>query len=455
MYSKQDTMATENRSVSPSGEDLSTSLKQMAAEFRESGELTMSVFNDEELFELERKEIFEKEWILLGHESEIEDPGDYVVRQITDNSVIVSRDEDGEIHVFFNVCRHQGREICHGDMGNTSHFRCPYHGWTYKNDGELIGVPYEERAYGDEGVEKTAHDLREPAQYDTYNGLIFACQDPDAEPLDEYLGDFKFYLDYYVGRSGAGMEVIGPQRRVVDANWKLGVINTMGDHYHALITHQSVTDTEMMAGGEGALSSKPRYHVHADAGGLEFNVEDFFNGYYSEELQESFKEGLSDEQWDLMTETGYRPVNMSLLPNSNFNNLVPFIEDEPVPLTYMRVWRPIGPDKSEVYTWVVVEKDAPQEFKDKVERAYVSTFGVSGILEQDDLSNWASVTKMGGESETGRTKLKFDMRMDDDDKPSEDWAGPGTAYQTSFNEANSRYFFNRYFDSLTGEDDDE
>jgi phenylpropionate dioxygenase-like ring-hydroxylating dioxygenase large terminal subunit len=86
------------------------------------------IYNDPDIFELERERIFSRAWIFVGHESEIPQPGDYVVRRILEDSFILTRDEGGHVRAHFNMCLHRGMQVCRAEMGNTSHFRCPYHG---------------------------------------------------------------------------------------------------------------------------------------------------------------------------------------------------------------------------------------------------------------------------------------------------------------------------------------
>ncbi|MFK4985568.1 Rieske 2Fe-2S domain-containing protein, partial [Klebsiella pneumoniae] len=88
---------------------------------------------DAEIFARERKNLFSRAWLFVGHESEIPQAGDYVVRRILDDSFIIVRDEKGEIRAHFNMCLHRGMQVCRAEMGNASHFRCPYHGWSYRN----------------------------------------------------------------------------------------------------------------------------------------------------------------------------------------------------------------------------------------------------------------------------------------------------------------------------------
>src|SRR5713226_6232926 len=104
--------------------------------------LPARVFNDADIHELEKERIFSRTWMFLAHESEIAKPGDYVQRYIADDSFIVARDETMAIRVLFNACRHRGTLLCRAEMGNAPYFRCSYHGWTYKNTGELLSVPH-------------------------------------------------------------------------------------------------------------------------------------------------------------------------------------------------------------------------------------------------------------------------------------------------------------------------
>ncbi len=85
-----------------------------------------SIINDPEVHDVERERVFGHAWVFLAHESEIPERGDYVVRYISEDQFIVCRDEDGEIRGHLNACRHRGMQVCRAEMGNASHFRCPY-----------------------------------------------------------------------------------------------------------------------------------------------------------------------------------------------------------------------------------------------------------------------------------------------------------------------------------------
>src|SRR3954447_13826069 len=207
------------------------------------GMIPAHVYNDREIFELEKERVFSRAWVFVGHESEIALPGDYVVRRVLEDSFIVTRDEKGEIRAHFNMCLHRGMQVCRAEMGNASHFRCPYHGWSYRNDGRIVGLPFHKDAYGGEaGFKRKGQRLLPAPNLATYNGLVFISMDPDAEPLEAFLGDFRFYLDYYTRQSPSGIELRGPQRWRIKANWKIGAENFAGDMYHTPHTHTSVVE---------------------------------------------------------------------------------------------------------------------------------------------------------------------------------------------------------------------
>src|ERR1700733_4496886 len=129
------------------------------------------IYADPEIFAAERDRLFARSWVFLAHESEIPDPGDYVVRRVLADSFIVVRDEAGVVRVMFNMCLHRGMQVCRAELGNASHFRCPYHPWTYRNDGRLVRLPFHAEAYGgDDGLAREHQALLPAPSVDSYNG---------------------------------------------------------------------------------------------------------------------------------------------------------------------------------------------------------------------------------------------------------------------------------------------
>ena len=92
------------------------------------GRYPMEIMNNNDLYRPELRRIFGRAWNYLGHVSEFSEPGDYARRYIGEDPFIVTRDEAGELHAFLDSCKHRGAQFCTAENGNTSHFRCPYHG---------------------------------------------------------------------------------------------------------------------------------------------------------------------------------------------------------------------------------------------------------------------------------------------------------------------------------------
>ncbi len=101
-----------------------------------------SLYTDPAIFAEELRKIWYRSWVFVGHESEVAQPNDYVRKKLGLQDVIMTRDRDGELHLLLNRCAHRGNQVCDDAKGNAGTFRCPYHGWTFRNTGELVGFPF-------------------------------------------------------------------------------------------------------------------------------------------------------------------------------------------------------------------------------------------------------------------------------------------------------------------------
>jgi phenylpropionate dioxygenase-like ring-hydroxylating dioxygenase large terminal subunit len=126
------------------------------------GLVSRELFVNEDLYQEEQEQIFARSWLFVGHESQIPRPGDYFVSCMGEESVILTRDHQRQIHAFLNTCRHRGMKVCRYDEGNTTVFTCPYHGWSYGIDGRLMGVPLYKDSY-QEQLDRTEFGLVEVA----------------------------------------------------------------------------------------------------------------------------------------------------------------------------------------------------------------------------------------------------------------------------------------------------
>ncbi|MCH8281737.1 MAG: Rieske 2Fe-2S domain-containing protein, partial [Chloroflexi bacterium] len=199
-----------------------------------AGHISREIFVNGDIYQQEQEQIFARCWLFVGHESQVSKPGDYFVSCMGEESVILCRDRQSQLHVFLNSCMHRGMKVCRYDEGNTPVFTCPYHGWSYATDGKLVGVPYFKDAYH-EKLDKSKWGLVEVAQLENYKGSIWATWDGSAPPFSDYMGDMKVYLDLLLdsrdGQEG-GSEIIGGiQKWIMPSNWKFPAENFSGDSY--------------------------------------------------------------------------------------------------------------------------------------------------------------------------------------------------------------------------------
>ncbi len=429
----------------------------------DEGLISGRVLTDSGMYRLEQERIFGRSWLFVAHESEIPKPGDFVTRSMGEDPVIVSRAQDGSLHVMLNVCRHRGRKVCAEDAGNVRNFRCGYHGWTYSEAGQLTGVPFFDVHQG--RLDRTSLGLCQ-ARVDSYQGLIFATWDETATSLRDYLGELTWVLDILFGRT-ANMEIVGPPMRwVVDANWKLGATNFTGDAYHLPTTHGygSALGLDVTRGRRAGYTISTA-NAHAA------NVNRWPEGnmgrpYLSlpEQLIAEFEQRLSADQLEVMRTMVSFAGN--LFPNCSYLNIatVGFLNTEwrtgeqpasaedskATSFLTLRQWQPRGVDKTEIWSWQLMDRDVPDWWRESSIACYTRSFGLAGMHEQDDLANWMAISE-GCRGPMGRKLwLNYQMRLGEREAPS-DWKGPGEAdylYPMSVSDRNERAFYRRWADLL-------
>lgn len=423
--------------------DRTATLERLAATVRpDEGLIPTAVHGDPEVHRLELERIFQRTWLYVAHTSEIAEPGDFVTREMGEQSVIVARGQDGEVRVFLNVCPHRAMRLCSEDAGTKQVFRCPYHGFTFVNDGRLSGVPYRKDAYPD-GFDRERLSLTQ-ARVGIYQGMVFATWDHDGPELEDFLGNLRWYLDIVVGR--AEMEVLGtPQRFVVPTAWKVAAENFIADAYHTATVHAFLAKLELT---EGFDFGKDGYHVVPEDGhGLGIGLQ-HDGPWYPDELREEIESRLEPEQVKLLDQVknfhgGVYPNLAFLIPN------VIAVGDRRVTATTLRLWQPLGPEHIRVVSWLLVEKHAPQWWKDLARKVHIMTFGASGMLEQDDTEVWEAITA-NTHSLLPRAEpwyLDYTMGMGKQPIP---FPGPGLVYEGKFSEASARGFYRRWLADMTG-----
>jgi phenylpropionate dioxygenase-like ring-hydroxylating dioxygenase large terminal subunit len=183
-------------------------------------------------FQEERDKVFGRAWLFLGLASEVSNPGDFITKYIdvTETSLILVRDTRGAIRVFYNSCSHRGSTVVTKANGNAPAFVCPYHNWSYRNNGELLGIPDQATFFS---VDKKKCGLSE-IKSDLWGDFVFINLDKDSDlTLDEFLGDLKVRMD--------GINFIFNENPIsieakINANWKV-VSDAFLETYHIPAIH--------------------------------------------------------------------------------------------------------------------------------------------------------------------------------------------------------------------------
>jgi phenylpropionate dioxygenase-like ring-hydroxylating dioxygenase large terminal subunit len=223
-----------------------------------------SLYTDPAVFEAELERIWYRTWVYVGHVSEVPEPNDYVLKSIGPQPVIMSRDRQGQIHLLLNRCAHRANQVCDAQQGNSSAFRCPYHGWTFANDGRLLGYPFNS-GYGGTELKKELGLGRVP-RVDSYQGFVFGSFAEDGPSLREHLGAATDAFDRLVRLSPEGEVELtaGWLKHKVKANWKM-LLENETDGYHPQFVHASIFSVAQS--GIGDLYGEKSIAVSRDLGG--------------------------------------------------------------------------------------------------------------------------------------------------------------------------------------------
>lgn len=370
------------------------------------GRVGRRIFSDPEIYRLELERIFARCWLYLAHESQLADPGDYVMVNMGEESVIVCRARGGAINAFLNTCRHRGNKVCRTDMGNASAFVCPYHGWTYDTSGALTGVPGA-KEYFHNRLDQSAAGLPPVAQVASYKGLIFGTFDGDAPPLEEYLGDMRWGLDLLLDQ-GELVAVPVVARWTMQSNWKFAADNAVGDMYHGLITHRSAFMVGH-AGSNGSVANEGPPRPHQRPGftlvttyGHGLNADEIMEGRFDREspLAAWRKDPEIQRKLGPLRKNVNRS-NMNVFPNLFVNS----------GSRELMLRNPLGPTSLEIWKTVLVDKNSSPELQRLQVRNSNRHFGPAGMFEQDDGENWDQSTAGTRGAVSQRYDLMYEMAI--------------------------------------------
>ena len=206
--------------------------RDAAASFTLSSEYYLS----EEIFELEKQQIFYRSWQYVAHESMLPHPGDYQTLTICDENIFVIRSADNQLRAFYNVCRHRAHELLQGSGNVRKLIVCPYHAWSYDNEGHLQVARMEEHRAG---FDRAAFGLKQ-IKLEILCGCIFVNLDDRSESLQSIAAgleaDVREHIPYLDEIQLCGTDLLGETR--VRAGWKV-VVDNYVECYHCRSAHKA------------------------------------------------------------------------------------------------------------------------------------------------------------------------------------------------------------------------
>jgi 3-phenylpropionate/trans-cinnamate dioxygenase alpha subunit len=392
----------------------------------ERGLVSRKNFADPEIYKQELEQVFARSWLFLGHESQIPNPGDFFNTYMGEDPILVTRGKDGKVNAMLNSCRHRGNSVERSDLGNRNNFMCTYHGWTYDLEGKLITVPGFKELYHEE-LDLENWGLVAVTQLESFHGLIFANWDPEAPGLLEYMGEYAWFLETRVNPQGQGSEVVGGIFRwVMDCNWKFAAENFVGDGYHGFISHRSAMLVGAQRGANGVQQqSVNRWKTQEDPNNFRFGTKYGSGGGFHLLPDEAPAITASSDDPNAKAINAYYQQRFEVMEKNlgrtrarlgGWNAMFPNFSIN-TSADQIHVWNPRGPQSTENWVYILVDKAAPPEVKKARINASKRVFGPTGLLEEDDGDNWKLSTDGCKGVIAQRYPLHYGMGLDD--KPME------------------------------------
>ncbi|MEO7404814.1 MAG: SRPBCC family protein [Burkholderiales bacterium] len=341
------------------------------------------VYTDPALFELEQGFIFERTWSFLGLESQIAKPHDFITTFIGRTPILVARDAKGAIGAFINACRHKGAQVACAEAGNTKMHVCPYHGWAYDSGGGNIDIKDRKTAQYSAAFDAEDHNLIVLPRVASYKGLVFGSLSAAVPPLEDFLGEMRFFLDLVPEQSPNGMEFV-PGRSIYTyrANWKLQMDNGM-DPYHLTSTHQSYMALQARRrAGQGNLEARQfdwQRRAAAEGGVFQFDhghsvfwmnqPEPEKRPVYARLAEVTARVGAVKADWMV------KARNFTIFPNMQIADSISLM---------LRTFRPLAVDRTEMKSFCLAPIGEDREVRAWRLRQFEDFFNPSGMATPDD-----------------------------------------------------------------------
>jgi len=350
------------------------------------------IYTDPDIFKLEMERIFHRTWIFVGHESQVPHPGDFCCTTIGTQPVLMVRHTDRTVRVIYNRCSHRGAKVVNEASGNVRRFRCPYHAWTYETDGKLRVVPMRNAYPADIDFSDQKFDMSPVARFESYHGFVFANLSREGPGLHEYFGGAQRAIDDLIARAPEGeVEFIGGvQKYEFRGNWKLQTEN-LCDQYHTSFTHESSASKDGYQYKRRAGDDQQQTRILNEKGEIvshDYGVWFYQNGHNSIGAMhfETEPTGPVYERYRLALEKRHGAArtkeilklkrhNGFFYPSMDIHHMGQFI----------RVFRPLEVDRTQVLAFPMHLKGAPIELYEDVIRVMNLSHSAAAIAQTDDL----------------------------------------------------------------------
>src|SRR5271166_316828 len=190
---------------------------------------------DPRIAQLERETVFAANWQVVGRLDQVRQAGQFFTIDVNDEPLLIVRSDDDKLRAFYNVCRHHAAAVEPQPSGCAKQFRCPYHGWTYGNDGSLKGMVEFD---GVCNFDRKDNGLV-PIRVDTWENFVFVNLDGKAARLVEFLGR----VPSLVAPLKLTEKLHYFDRRIytLKCNWKVYVDNYLDGGYHVPHAHKGLS----------------------------------------------------------------------------------------------------------------------------------------------------------------------------------------------------------------------
>jgi Rieske 2Fe-2S family protein len=217
--------------------------------------LEQKYFVSPQIFAEEQEKIFSRQWLLVGHQSQIVQAGDYFTAEIAGESLMIVRDKRDAIRGFYNVCRHRGSRLIENRNGRSQAIQCPYHAWTYALDGRLIGAPHMDDVPGFNKADYSLHAVN----LALWEGFIFVNLADAPTQRGGYLSLEEWFAPLAGKFSRWNQPALRSAKQIeydVRANWKL-IFENYSECYHCLGVHPELSKISPHDSAENDLTEGP------------------------------------------------------------------------------------------------------------------------------------------------------------------------------------------------------